>query len=88
MITSLFREDFLRYDDIYVLNPIAGELNFNDIYNKSIRDDSDRYLFMRRNIPRPEGIEPLFLSDNLELFLLHQPPEDWQWANDGRWRGY
>ena len=88
VITSLYLEDFTRYDNIYVLNPIEGELNFNDIHNKSITSDSDRYLFMRRNIPRPEGIEPLFLSDNLELFLLHQPPESWQWASDGRWRGY
>ena len=88
VITSLALEDFADYDNIYVLNPIEGSLNFQGIENRTINSESDKYLFMLRNIPRPDGIEPLFLTENIEFFKLEAPPENWSFSDDGSWNGY
>ena len=74
VITSLSLADFEKYSEIYVLNPIEGELDFTGLEGITATRETDRYLFMRRSIPRPPEIEPLFESENLELFRLDEPP--------------
>lgn len=88
VIPSLTLADFQRYENIYVLNPIQGSLNFNDIRGKEIQRESDKYIFMLRNIPRPTDIEPLYRSDHIEFFRLPTPPKDWLFDDAGHWRGY
>ncbi len=88
VIPSLTLVDFQRYENIYVLNPIQGSLNFNDIQGKEIQRASDKYIFMLRNIPRPANIEPLYQSEHIEFFRLPAPPKEWLFDNAGRWIGY
>lgn len=88
VIPTLTLQDFQRYKNIYVLNPIQGELNFNDIKNKTIQRQSDKYIFMRRNIPRPADIQPLYHSDHIEFFRLGKPPAEWRFDVVGNWIGY
>jgi hypothetical protein len=88
VITSLDLADFDKYNGIYVLNPIEGELDFSGLEGIRATHETDRYLFMRRNIPRPAGVEPLFASENLELFRLDEPPKEWLFTADGRFHGY
>lgn len=88
MITSLRREDFASYGRVFVLNPIEGELALDGVAERRARTETDRYFFMRQNIPRPEGIEPLFRSAHLEFFRLDAPPPEWSFDGTGRWDGY
>lgn len=64
---------------------------FNHSYyfeNRTADRESDRYLFMMRNIPRPFGAEVLFATENVELFVLDGPPAEWEIGDDGGWNGY
>lgn len=88
VITSFQKQDFEKYNRIYVLNPIQGKLNFRDIEGRTAESEGDRYLFMRRNIPKPQDVTPLFDTQNIELFELKEPPDEWHFTSDGRWNGY
>lgn len=88
MITSLNTGDFKKYDNIYVLNPIEGELNFQGIRRKKAHNEADKYHFMLRNIPRPEGVEPIYKSEYIEFFRLESAPEEWEFNAEGRWSSY
>ncbi len=88
VITSLNLRDFETYHNVYVLNPIEGNLNFQGIENRTIKSEADKYLVMRRNIPKPKGIEPLFQTENIEFFKLEEPPMEWTFTDDGSWSGY
>ena len=88
VITTLNLRDFEKYDDIYILNPIQGELNFGGLENRNVITESDKYFFMQRNIPKPESAEILFKSDNIELYRLKLLPTEWDFNNKGDWNGY
>ncbi len=88
VITSLQRSDFKKYDNIFVLNPIEGSLNFQGIANKNADAEADRYLFMLRNIPKPDGVAKLFESRHIELFRLEAAPDDWRFDDEGYWVSY
>ncbi len=65
VITFVNLRDFKKYDNIYILNPIEGELNYEGIENRSLKKESDEYLFMLGNIPRPQNIAVLFKTENI-----------------------
>jgi hypothetical protein len=88
VITSLNRDDFDRYNRIFIFNPIQGGLRGEGSDPRTADSEADRYLFMRRNIPRSRNTEPVFASKHLELFHLEEPPQEWVFGQDGRWRGY
>ena len=88
VVTSLSLADFEKYGTIFVLNPIEGALDFKGLDGITAARETDRYLFMRRNIPRPPAIEPLFATENIELFRLDEPPQEWLFTAAGRFHGY
>jgi hypothetical protein len=88
VITSLTLEDFDRYDNVFVLNPIQGPRRPGGLEGRTAESEADRYRFMFRNIPRPSGVEALFVSGNVEFFRLDEPPEEWLFTRAGRWNGY
>jgi hypothetical protein len=85
-VTSLEVGDFERYDRVLVLNPRDGQESWEAL-DGTVEDGGERYEVMRRNIPRPSTIEPLFATENLELFELREPPAQWLFGADGRWLG-
>ena len=88
VIPAFNKEDFETYRNIYILNPIEGRLNFQDIENKTTDNEVDRYLFMMRNIPKPENGITLFKSEYMELHKIESPPNDWLYDSNGNWIGY
>ena len=88
VITSLNRSDFDKYDNIYVLNPIEGELNFQGIENKKATNETDKYIFMLRNIPKPENAVTIYESEYIEFFRLDASPLKWSYDSAGNWIGY
>ena len=88
VITALNKTDFDQYDNIYVLNPIEGALNFEDIQNRTADNEEDRYLFMLRNIPRPGNAAELIEMEHLQFFRLPEPPPEWDFDKRGNWVSY
>ncbi len=88
VITSLNLRDFADFDRIYVLNPIEGSQSLDGLETGTISNEDDRYRFMRSNILLTEPREPLFVSDNIELFRLEGPPRGWVFDERGNWTGY
>jgi hypothetical protein len=88
MITSMNKKDFNTYDNIYILNPIQGQLNFTDIQGKTATNEADRYLFMMRNIPQPENAVKLYETQYMELLKIDSPPEEWIYDSEGYWISY
>lgn len=88
MITSLNQNDFNKYENIYILNPIEGELNFEGIENKSADNETDRYLFMMRNIPGPENSKTVYKSEYIELLKIDEVPSNWEFDKKGNWKSY
>jgi hypothetical protein len=88
MITSLNKADFTTYRTVYILNPIEGELDFKDIEGKKATNETDRYLFMMRNIPAPKNAVLIYESEYLELFELSSAPLEWEYSADGYWISY
>ena len=88
VVPSLSLADFEAYDHVYVLNPVQGRLYFDGLEGLTADSEADRYLFMRRNIPRPVGAEPILRTDNIEFFALASPPEDWRFGERGEFRSY
>lgn len=88
VITSLTLADFDTYDRIFVLNPLQGAMVAGTVEAGTADSEDDRYRFMLRNVPRPEGVEPVFKSETLEIYELEVPPPEWVFDTDGRWRAY
>lgn len=88
VITSLRLDDFERHDRIYVLNPIQGTLDFEGLQDRTASSEADRYFFMLKDVPRPANVEPLFVTENIELFRLEAPPAEWAFDEDGRFHAY
>ena len=88
VITSLTFEDFADYDTVYVLNPLQGSPSLEDMEGRVADTEEARYRFMLSNIPRPEAVKSVFLSDSIEVFVLERPPPDWFFTPEGRWYGY
>jgi len=88
VIPALNKEDFNIYKNIYILNPIEGTLNFQDIVNKTAVNETHRYLFIMRNIPKPENGITLFKSKYMELHKIPSPPIHWLYDSEGNWISY
>lgn len=88
VITSLHLSDFEKYQSIYILNPIEGQLNFQDLEGKKADNETDRYLFMMRNIPKPQNAQVVYQSEYIELSKLESPPEEWEFNTEGYWMSY
>lgn len=88
VITSVSLEDFERYDKIYVLNPLDGRGTHRNVEVGKVESEADKYIYMFRNIPKPEGVEFVFETQHLELFELEMPPSNWSFDADGDWNGY
>ncbi len=88
LITSLNKVDFNNYNNIYVLNPIQGSLNFEGIENTTAENETDRYRFMMRNIPKPDGVESLYESKYIQFYKLERPPTEWLYDEQGNWISY
>lgn len=84
VITTVHRDDFGGDSRIFILNPKDGLRN---IEAGTISSEWDAYRAMRSNIPAPRGLSPLFDGDRLTLFLLHAPPAEWRFGEDGFWTG-
>ncbi len=88
VITAFNRNDFKKYDNIYLCNPIEGQLNFTNIEGKRADNERDRYLFMMRNIPRPENAVTIFESEFIQLLKIEEAPKEWEYDAEGNWVGY
>ncbi|MEZ5056906.1 MAG: hypothetical protein R2879_07675 [Saprospiraceae bacterium] len=88
LITSFKKSDFKNYQNIYILNPIEGSLNFEGIEGKTTSNEKDKYLFMMRNIPIPENAQSVFESDLMTLHKISNAPTEWLYDEDGNWMGY
>ena len=88
VITSLTLDDFERYENVFVLNPLDGTSSSGSGEGRNADTEADRYRIMRSNIPKPRDLAPLFVTDNLELFRLEGPPTEWQFGPDGRFLSY
>lgn len=87
VITSLTLADFRAGRRVYVLNPLPS-VGLEGHETRKAESEADSYFFMQRSIPRPSGVEQLFATENLELFLLDRAPVDWEFDEDGRWLSY
>ena len=88
VITAFNLNDFNNYNRIFIMNPIQGILNFNDIQNKNASNEADRYLFMMRNIPQPQNSTLLYNSEHVELYQLDSAPKEWEYDDEGFWYSY
>ena len=88
VITALNKNDFELYGNIYLLNPIEGQLNFSGIEGKRADNEKDRYLFMLRNIPRPQNATMIYESEYMQLLKLEAPPGEWKYHENGYWLSY
>ncbi len=88
VITALNQSDFEQYRNIYLLNPIEGELNFDGIQGKRADNEKDRYFFMLRNIPEPKNAVPVYHSKYIQLLKLESAPGEWTYDEDGSWISY
>lgn len=86
LITALQREDFDRYDRVFVLNTgREQQRNADDGYTLS--DDLERYQAMRGPVPVPAPLEPDRDFDNFYFYRLFEVPEGWEFDNANRWSG-
>ena len=88
LIPTLNRKDFGRYNTVYILNPIQGQLNFENIENKRADNETDRYIFMMRNIPKPKNAITVFKTENIELLRIDSAPSEWEYNSSGYWMSY
>ncbi len=88
VITAFNEKDFQVYDQIYILNPIEGQLNLSGIYGKQADNEKDRYHFMMRNIPAPDNAKAIYKSEYMEVWAIEDVPTEWTFDADGNWLSY
>jgi hypothetical protein len=88
LITSFKKSDFKNFQNIYIMNPIEGRLNFEGMDGKTASNEKDKYLFMMRNIPIPNEAQSVFESDFMTLHKISNPPTEWLYDEEGNWMGY
>lgn len=91
LITALSKEDFINHRKVFILNPAGGEA-ISDTRQKAATEmpltENEKYAIMRQNILVPGGINPIFKTDNFEVFELTEPPDNWVFDSEGLWQGY
>jgi hypothetical protein len=88
VITSLNLKDFNNYENIYILNPIEGTLNYEGIKDIEAINDANKYTILLKNIPKPKGAKTIYESEHIQLLLLKNAPEEWKYDDNGNWIGY
>ncbi|MFZ1699257.1 MAG: hypothetical protein WBO10_00350 [Pyrinomonadaceae bacterium] len=91
LITSLNISDFAKYENVYVLNPNEGEITpeaADSLRNREIVSEADRYEIMRNNVMVPAAGTLILKTDNLEIYRIDSPPNEWEFDRSGRWIGY
>ncbi|MGD9589511.1 MAG: hypothetical protein AB7Q37_13955 [Pyrinomonadaceae bacterium] len=91
LITSLNLSDFAKYENVFILNPNEGEMTpevAERLRNREIISEVDRYEVTRNNIIVPAAGALILKTDNLEIYRIEGPPNEWTFDRSGRWTGY
>ncbi len=88
LITSLNINDFDKYENIYILNPIEGSLNFMEIENTDTLSEANKYFILASNIPKPNVAKIVYESPYIQLLLLNDVPAEWKFDKNGNWLSY
>ena len=91
LITSLNKEDFNKHRKIFILNPTDGQIpkeNLKNLVNKKIETEADKYEIMRSNILIPNRSNQILQTENIEIYEIKSPPENWKFDSNGYWVGY
>ena len=84
LITSFNRQDFKKYNRIFILNPIEGEMKLQNVTNK----ENQKYNYMLSNIDEPSDGIVMYSSSYIKLIHLTNPPKNWKYDHEDNWIGY
>lgn len=86
LVTAVDRDDFERYDRVFVLN--TGREQAPDWQGSvTVTDDSERYKLMRQAVPLPEGSDAEDGIERFYFYRLETVPKTWLFNESGRWSG-
>lgn len=84
IITSFNKNDFKKYERVFILNPTERGMTFQGKANEGI----NRYNFMLGNVPEPKMGKTIFASQHLKLIELTTRPQEWEFDSKGNWSNY
>jgi hypothetical protein len=88
VITSFNRNDFEKYRNIYILNPMENSINPQALSQFNSSNNYEKYTLMLNNIFVPANANSVYKSEHMQLFLLKEIPEEWKFNNQGDWISY
>lgn len=88
VITSFNKNDFRKYERIFILNPLNEPRPCADPGSPEMQGRKGRYQYMLCDIRIPEEAAEAYRSDFMEIYQINGAPDFWEYDEEGVWRSY